>query len=101
MRTQRNNFWDTFQLVIDQLPNFESFSEDMCENLYIDFEKKKLTSEPVAGATLYIGFYIGFSPEIVQEDLTSQLKQLESCLPYLEYSKEKIAAGIYPEVMWH
>lgn len=101
MKTQRNNFWDTFKLVIDQLPNFESFSEDMCENLYIDFEKKKLTSEPVAGATLYIGFYIGFSPEIVQEDLTSQLKQLQSCLPYLEYSKEKIAAGIYPEVMWY
>ena len=101
MRTQRNNFWDTFQLVIDQLPNFEYFSEDMCENLYIDFEKKELTSEPVAGATLYIGFYIGFSPEIVQEDLTLQLKQLERCLPYLEYYKEKIAAGIYPEVMWY
>lgn len=101
MRTQKNNFWETFQMVIDQLPNFESFSEDMCENLYIDFEKKELTSEPVAGETLYIGFYIGFSPEIVQEDLTLHLKQLQYCLPYLEYSKEKIAAGIYPEMMWN
>lgn len=100
MEIQRNNFWETFQMVIDQLPNFESFSEEMCENLYINFEEKKLTSEPVAGETLYIGFYIGFSPEIVQEDLTLQLKQLQSCLPHLEYSKEKITAGIYPEIMW-